>query len=109
MQYIKVARRDEIPVNQMKKVVAGGVNILLANVDGAYYAIANKCTHLGGSLAQGVLEGSTVKCPKHGAQFDVKTGKAVSDAKIGFVKMKVKDETCFPVKVEGEDILAGMP
>jgi len=82
---------------------------LLANVDDSYYAIINKCTHAGGSLAQGVLEGSIVTCPRHGARFDVKTGKAVGEAKIGFIKMKVKDEESCMVKVEGTDIMVGIP
>jgi len=55
-------------------VVVGGKEVLLANVDGSYFAIANKCTHAGGSLAKGSLEGSIVTCPRHGSQFDLKTG-----------------------------------
>ena len=54
------------------------------------------------------LDGGTVTCPRHGAQFDVKTGKAVGDAKVAFMKMKVKDVESFPVKVEGTDILVGL-
>ena len=107
MEYTKVADKTEIPVNKMILAVVGGKEVLLANVDGSYYAIANKCTHLGGSLVKGSLNGSIVTCPRHGAQFDVKTGQAVGDAKMGFVKMKVKSEESFPVKVDGTDILVG--
>jgi len=109
MEYVKVLDKAELPTNTMKIVVVDGKEVLLSNVDDAYYAIANKCTHAGGSLAGGVLKGSTVTCPKHGAQFDVKTGKAVGEAKIGFIKMKVKDEESYVVKVEGKDILVGKP
>ena len=108
MEYIKVADQSEIPVNQMKMVKAKGMEILLANLDGTFYAIANRCTHLGGSLAQGTLNEGIVTCPRHHAQFDVKTGQAVDEAKIAFLKMKVKDEETFPVKVEGTSILLGM-
>jgi 3-phenylpropionate/trans-cinnamate dioxygenase ferredoxin subunit len=108
MDYVKVVDTSELPPNKMIIVVVGSKEVLLANVD-SYYAIANKCTHLGGSLATGVLEGSIVTCPRHGARFDVKTGKAVGEAKIGFVKMKVKDEAGYTVKVEGTDILVGIP
>ena len=108
MEYIKVADQSEIPVNQMKMVKAKGMEILLANLDGTFYAIANRCTHLGGSLAQGTLNKGIVTCPRHHAQFDVKTGQAVDEAKIAFLKMKVKDEETFPVKVEGTSILLGM-
>ncbi len=93
----------------MMIVAVGGKEVLLANVDGSYYAINNECTHAGGSLAQGVPEGNIVRCPRHGVRFDVKTGKAVGEAKIGFIKMKVKDEESCMVKVEGTDILVGIP
>ena len=108
MEYVRVADKSELPANKMIMVVVGGKEVLLANVDGSYYAIANKCSHLGGSLAKGSLEGCIVTCPRHGAQFDVKTGQAVGEAKIGFLKMKVKDEESYTVKVEGTDILVGI-
>jgi 3-phenylpropionate/trans-cinnamate dioxygenase ferredoxin subunit len=109
MEFVRVADKAELPANQMMIVVVGGKDVLLANVDGSYYAIANKCTHLGGSLAKGVLEGSIVTCPRHGSRFDVKTGKNVRGAKIGFIKMNVRDEESYAVKVEGADILVGIP
>lgn len=108
MDYIRVADTAELPPGKMMMAVAGGKAVLLANVDGSYYAIANKCTHLGGELAKGSLEGNVVTCPRHGARFDVKTGKAVAGAKIGFLKMSVRDEESYPVRVEGTAILVGI-
>jgi 3-phenylpropionate/trans-cinnamate dioxygenase ferredoxin subunit len=108
MEYIRVADKAELPANKMIMVVVGGKEVLLANVDGSYYAIANKSSHLGGSLVKGSLEGSIVTCPRHGARFDVKTGQAVADAKIGFIKMSAKNEESYTVKVEGTDILVGI-
>jgi len=108
MEYVKVGQTSDIPANTMTVVEVAGKEVLLANVEGAYYAIANKCTHLGGNLAQGKLEGGIVTCPRHGARYDVRTGEAVGEAKLGFVKMKVKDEPSYSVKVEGEDILVGV-
>jgi 3-phenylpropionate/trans-cinnamate dioxygenase ferredoxin subunit len=108
LEFVKVVDKAELPVNKMMIVVVGGREVLLANVDGSYYAIANKCTHLGGSLAKGVLEGSIVTCPRHGARFDVKTGKSFWGAKIGCVKMNVRDEESYTVKVEGTDIMVGI-
>jgi 3-phenylpropionate/trans-cinnamate dioxygenase ferredoxin subunit len=108
MEYLKVATQAELPPNKVKKVVVDGNEILLANMNGSYYAIANKCTHLGGSLADGNLDGTTIKCPRHGAKFDLTTGKSVGEAKLGPIKIKVKDEKCYPVKVEGSDILIGI-
>ncbi len=109
MSFIKVAKTSEIPVNSMKTVKLQGVNILLANIEGALFAIPDKCTHLGGPLGKGKLEGSTVTCPWHGAKFDVRTGEALGEAKIGFIKMKVKDQPSLAIKVEGEEILVDIP
>lgn len=108
MHFIRVADTSELQENKMKLVAIEGKEILLANVGGTFYAIANKCTHLGASLAGGKLDGHTVRCQKHGAMFDVRTGEAVGEAKIGFIKMKVANEPSFPVKVEGTDILVGL-
>ena len=109
MAFIRVADIAELPANAMKVVVVDDKEVLLANVNGSYYVIANKCTHLGGSLSKGSLDGSVVTCPRHGAQFDVKTGQVISGAKIGFIKMNVKDEKRYSVKVEGVDILVEAP
>jgi 3-phenylpropionate/trans-cinnamate dioxygenase ferredoxin subunit len=108
MEFFKVIETTELPENTMVKLLAGGKEILLANVEGSYYAIAHKCTHLGGPLSKGALDASTVTCPWHGAQFDVKTGKAVGVARIAFIKMQVKDIESYPVKVEGTNILVGI-
>ena len=107
MEFVKVAATSDLSPGQMKEVSAGGKKLLLANVDGGFYAIAKKCPHLGGNLCKGKLEGSAVKCPLHGARFDLKTGEAIQDAKLLFLKMKVKDAPTFPVKVEGMAVLVG--
>ncbi len=108
MEFVEVLNVSELPENQMAKVSAQGKDILIANLEGTYYAIANKCTHLGGSLAKGELDGGLVTCPRHGARFDVKTGESVREAKIAIVKMQVKDVESYPVKVEGTKILVGI-
>ena len=87
------------------KFTLNNKTVLLANVDGAFYALDNRCPHMGGSLADGNLEGATLSCPRHGAKFDVRTGKNVGGAKLAFIKAKVGDAKMFPVKVEGKDIL----
>ena len=108
MKYVKVARTSEIAVGSKQKIALDTQEILLVNIDGSYYAINNKCPHMGGSLYDGNLESDMIVCPRHGAAFNVKTGKNVRDAKILFAKMKVKDAQSFPVKVEGADILIGI-
>jgi len=54
----------------MKKVLVQGNEILLARVGSEYYAVGNRCPHLGGNLSHGKLEGTIVTCPKHSSQFD---------------------------------------
>jgi 3-phenylpropionate/trans-cinnamate dioxygenase ferredoxin subunit len=109
MDYVEVFDLSELPVGQMKSVEVSGREILLANADGTIFAIANKCSHLGGSLAKGSLEGNTVTCPKHGAQFDLDSGKAVGKARIAIVNLGVKDLESYPVMIEETQVLVGIP
>jgi 3-phenylpropionate/trans-cinnamate dioxygenase ferredoxin subunit len=101
----KIAEASEIPSGQMKPVKVAQKDILIANVNGVYYAIGNICTHAGGDLSKGTLEGTTVTCPRHKAKFDVTTGKVVSGPKVPFMHPKIKDEFTYVVKVEGKGIL----
>jgi nitrite reductase/ring-hydroxylating ferredoxin subunit len=78
---------------------------LVANVNGTYYAIGNTCTHQGGNLSKGTLQGSIVTCPRHKAQFDVTSGKVVSGPKIPLFHPKIKDATAYTVKIEETSIL----
>ena len=108
MEYIKIAQTGELKAGEKKKVTAGDIVLLLTNIGGTYYAVNNKCPHMGGSLYDGILEGETITCPWHGTVFDVKTGKVVKNGKIAFMNLKVKDDRAYPVKVEGDDILVGI-
>ena len=105
MIYEKAATADELKDGEKKKVVLKDKVLLLTRLNGTFYALDNKCPHMGGSLADGNLEGATLSCPRHGAKFDVRTGKNVGGAKLAFIKAKVGDAKMFPVKVEGKDIL----
>ncbi len=105
MTRVKVAETSEIPLGQMKAVKLAEKNVLIANVNGAYYAIGNICTHMKGELSKGTLEGNTVVCPKHKAKFDITTGKVVSGPKVPLMHPKIKDEPTYVVEVDGKDIL----
>jgi len=72
--FVRVASPSEIPEGKMKKVIVGSQQVLVANVMGKYYAIGNVCTHFGGSLDRGILDGQEVQCPLHGSRFDVTNG-----------------------------------
>ena len=105
MPYVKLAEVGDLQPGEKKKIALNYKVLLLANVDGTYYVLDNKCPHMGGALSGGDLEGATLSCPRHGAQFDVRTGKSVGNAKLAFISVKVGDAKTFPVKVEGNDIL----
>jgi uncharacterized membrane protein/nitrite reductase/ring-hydroxylating ferredoxin subunit len=69
-----VARSGELDVNQMKLVHVNGRRIVLARTAEGYVAFDDRCTHRGGSLADGTMICGTVQCPWHGSQFDVASG-----------------------------------
>ena len=105
MVYTKVARASEIPAGSMKMMMVAGREILVANVNGKYYAIPNRCTHNNGDLSKGTLEGNIMTCPKHSQRFDLTTGKSIQGPKVGFLKLKGKDTNQVAAKVEGDDLL----
>ena len=79
-------------------IVGEGEPVLVANVSGELYAVSNICTHAGGALSDGELEGQVVECPLHGSRFDVATGEVVD----GPAQEALQRYTA---RVEGEDIL----
>ena len=72
--FTKVATTDEVPPGVMRKVTVDGVDVVLANADGKYYAIGDVCTHEGGPLDEGTFHGNEVECPWHGSRFDLRSG-----------------------------------
>jgi 3-phenylpropionate/trans-cinnamate dioxygenase ferredoxin subunit len=72
---VPVANRVELPPGGKKLVDVDGRAIALFNVEGRYFAIDDVCTHDGGPLAEGELQGCEIECPRHGARFDVRSGK----------------------------------
>ena len=76
-EWVPVAKTSEIPAGQFKPVIAKGKPLLICHVEGGFYAIDDTCTHDDGPLADGWLEGTAIECPRHGARFDVRTGKVL--------------------------------
>jgi len=105
LSFTKVCKASDVPAGKMRLVQIGEAGILVANVGGVFYAMANPCTHKGGDLSAGKLEGAVVTCPVHGARFDVRTGKSVDGSKFMGMRSKVGDSKVFEVKVEGDDVL----
>ncbi len=76
--WVVVAAVDDLPPGAGKVVDIDGALIAVFNIGGEYFAIEDVCTHDGGELASGVLEGDQIICPRHGARFCVRTGEALS-------------------------------
>ncbi|MBI4169681.1 MAG: non-heme iron oxygenase ferredoxin subunit [Acidobacteria bacterium] len=95
--FIKVATLSEVPAGAAKAVDAGGMPLALYNVGGRIYATTNICPHRGGPLGEGDLDEQTITCPWHAFQYDVTTGKCVTNPALSV--------SCYPVRVEEQDIL----
>lgn len=76
--WIDVAAVGEIGEGGVKLVDVGGDEVAVFNIAGDYYALADVCTHDGGTLADGTVEGHEIECPRHGARFDIRTGKVTA-------------------------------
>ena len=97
-EYKSIAKVSEVEPGQLKHVeLEDGKQICLANVDGMFYAIGGECTHMGGPLGEGELDGTTITCPWHSAEFDVTTGRVLGEP-------AEEDEPAYEVRVEGEDV-----
>jgi len=96
-KFVRVASKSEIADQSAKSVEVEGKTIALFNLGGEFYAIDNTCTHRGGPLCEGTIEGDEVECPWHGAHFSIKTGEAKAPP--------AKDNVAhYPVQVSGDDI-----
>lgn len=95
--FVQVAIATELPPGSRKLLDLDGRAVALFNVDGKYYAIDDVCTHDGGPLAEGKLEGCEIECPRHGARFDVRTGAVLC-------MPAIEPVTTHEVKVEGDSV-----
>ena len=94
---LKIAKTKDVLPGQAAPFTIEGQKIALFNVEGTYYAIGDTCTHRGGPLSEGDVQGTRVTCPWHGADFDLKTGAVLGPpAENGVPSYKVV--------VEGDDI-----
>ena len=97
VEFVKVARTNEIAPGQCRLVTVEGTDIALFNVDGEFFALGNACTHEEGPLAEGEISGHEVICPLHGAKFDIRTGEVLGPPAYEAV-------TRYDVRVTGTDI-----
>lgn len=100
--FVAVATRAELPNGARKLLEVDGRALAVFNIAGTYYCIADVCSHDDGPVAEGELDGNEIECPRHGARFDVRTGQVLSFPAI-------VDIPAYPVKVDGDEILVGLP
>ena len=101
-EFVKVAKVGDLAEGEMMLVTPNGEEVLLARINGDYFAIDNWCSHTGGMLDQGELLGYEVECPIHEGRFDLRTGEATQYP-------AEEPQMPYAVRVEGDDILLGPP
>jgi len=94
----RIAQTGEVFPGKTRIIQAGKKELVLCNVDGVYYCIDNVCTHDEGPLGEGELMGDIIECPRHGAQFNVKTGEVMA-------MPAVVPISTYPVRVEGDQVV----
>ena len=98
-EFVRVASINDLDDDETMQVDVGDESVLLARLEGEFYAIGEECTHDGGPLSQGWVEDGRVECPLHGTEFDFKSGE--------FTEPAADPVKAYPVRVEGDDVLVG--
>jgi 3-phenylpropionate/trans-cinnamate dioxygenase ferredoxin component len=95
--FVTAMKTKDVPPGMVKAVKIGGRSVVVCNVDGEYYAVDDICTHDGGPLGSGKLCDAQIECPRHGARFDVRSGRAV-------VLPAILPIGTHAVEVDGDDV-----
>jgi len=98
MAKILLVKTTEIMSCPMKIVSVDGNEIIVINIVGNCFAIDDTCSHAGGSLSEGILDGSTITCDWHGAQFECKNGKLEK------FPVQINDLKSYKVVIESDDV-----
>ncbi len=102
VEYIAVGDARDVPTGERLFVEIDGEPIVVFNIAGQYFAIADLCSHDDGPLGDGDLDDFDIICPRHGARFDVRSGKALS-------MPAVVNIPAYPVRVVEGQIEIGLP
>ena len=102
LEYYEIAPVSDLPPGERLFVEIEGQSLVIFNIAGQFFSIADICTHDDGPVGEGDLEGYNVVCPRHGGEFDIRTGKAVQ-------LPVVVDVPAYPVKVVDGLIQVGIP
>ena len=102
LDFVEIAPASELPNGERLFVDLGDKPIVIFNIAGQLFAIGDVCTHDDGPLGDGLLEGNNVVFPRHGAEFDVRNGKAMQ-------MPAVIDIPAYPIRVKDGNIFVGIP
>ncbi len=100
-EFVKVGKTGDVVPGTARVFQANGRRLAICNVDGDLFAVDDICTHDGGDLGEGELDGFAIECPRHGARFDVRNGEVMA-------LPAVRAVGGYAVKVEGDDILVAL-
>ena len=101
-EFIAIAVVNDLPSGERLFVEIDQKTIVVFNIAGRYFAIDDVCSHDGGPLGDGELDGMEIVCPRHGARFDIRTGRVLS-------LPAVEDISAYPVRVAEDEIQIGLP
>ena len=96
-EWVDVVAESALAIGENVVVDVDGVDVAIFNIDGEFYAIQDKCTHDGGEIVSGILDGDEIICPRHGARFCIKTGKVKSPP-------AYEDIACYEIRLNNERI-----
>ncbi len=102
LEYLDIAPASELPNGERLFVDIGDKPVVIFNIAGKFFAIGDVCTHDDGPLGDGDIEGEHIVCPRHGGEFEIRTGKAVQ-------LPAVVDIPAYPVRVADGMIQVGVP
>lgn len=101
-EFVEAAKVSEIPPGERLFLEIDGAPLVVFNIAGQFFAIGDVCTHDNGPLGEGELDNHHIICPRHGARFDVRDGKAVR-------LPAVRPTPSYPVRVSGDKLEIGLP
>ena len=99
---VKAAMKSDVKPGGMTAVEVEGLPIGICKIGDSFYAIGDICTHDGAPLEGGDMIGDQIECPRHGARFDVKTGKAMC-------LPAVTPVPTYKIEVKGEELWVAIP
>jgi 3-phenylpropionate/trans-cinnamate dioxygenase ferredoxin subunit len=101
LRYIQITSVQEFPDGERLFFEIDGLPIVLYSLNGKYFATGDECSHDGGPIGDGEIDGNEIVCPRHGARFDVRTGKVTG-------MPAVADIPSYPIRVVDGKIEIGI-